>query len=299
MRKGGKLKALIIGSEHVLGDILTLLLKNEYEVVHYKTGEFNLLKWDHVVSSIGKISPRVVFYCQYIEDPFVRLNPHIPLTREIHDGIRNLAQGAARFDSKMVLISSEMVFDGKKPYPQPYFEDDRTSPNTHAGQVKLESEIAIIENSMDFIILRSGWVYHPFQDNFLKEIVKKAITSKDGVIELPSNRYGSPTLSYRVAMQLKRLLDEDAKGIYHCTSEGFCSIAECGRFVLKSLNMNVEVIEYNEYEEPKEVYPGNWILENKNLKAESLNIMPPWAEDLKIFLEKYGERLISSAQEKV
>lgn len=278
----------------MIGDILQLSLQKDYEVIHHRTSELNLLKWDQVVNNIGRINPRLVFYCQHIEDPFLKVNPEVALTREIHDGIRNLAQGATRFDSKIVLISSELVFDGKKPYPQPYFEDDRTSPTTNAGQVKLESEIAIIENSMDFIIVRSGWVYHPFGDDFVKIIIKKALTSSTGFIELPSNRFGSPTLSYRIVMQLKKLLDEDAKGIYHCTSEGYTSLAECGRFILKCLNLDIEVIEYQEEDECKEVLPGNWILENKNLKAESLNIMTPWTEDLRSFLQKYGDKLLSS-----
>jgi dTDP-4-dehydrorhamnose reductase len=201
----------------------------------------------------------------------------------------------ARFDSKMVLISSEAVFDGRKPFPQPYFEDDRTAPTSKAGLAKLESEIATLENSMDFIILRTGWMYHPFGENFVKEILKRALNSPNGTIKLPSNRYGTPTLSYRVAMQIKKLLDSDAKGIYHVTSEGYCNLAEFGRFLLAQMKIDVEVIEYEEDENsPKEVLPGNWILENKNLKAESLNIMPAWQEDLLMFLEKYGERLIMS-----
>ncbi|MFN3534028.1 MAG: SDR family oxidoreductase [Desulfatiglandales bacterium] len=288
------MRALIIGTEHVIGDILKLYLKEDYEVVDYKTFEFNLLKWDHLVSTIGKINPQVVFFCQHVEDPFKTINPKVELARDTLDGIRNLAQGAARFDAKLVLISSESVFDGKKPYPQPYFEDDRTSPTTSAGQVKLESEIAALENSMDFIIIRAGWVYHPLGEDFVKEILKKALSSQDGIISLPSNRFGSPTLSYRIAMQLKKLLQEDSKGIYHCTSEGYCSVAEAGRFILKTLNLNVEVLEYEETEGSKEIDPGNWILENKNLKTESVNIMPFWTEDLGSFLRRYGERLLSS-----
>jgi len=288
------LKVLIVGVEETLGEISKLFLEREYEVVAYKRSEYNLLRWDHVIMSMGRINPKITFLSQFVEDPFISLNPDVELTREVHDGVRNLAQGASRYDSKIVLISSEMVFDGKKPYPQPYFEEDRTAPNTKAGQVKLETEIAILENAMDFLIIRTGWMYHPFGQNFVKVILKKALAEKQPVM-LPSNRYGSPTLSYRVAMQIKRLLDSDARGIYHVTSEGFCNLADCARFIFQCLNITAEVEEYDEDDtNPKEVLPGNWILENKNLKAEFINIMVPWEDDLKTFLQNYGPKLLQS-----
>lgn len=288
------MKVLIIGVEEILGEISKLFLEREYEVTTYKRAEYNLLRWDHVITSMGRINPKITLLSQFVEDPFISLNPEVELTREVHDGVRNLAQGASRYDSKFILISSELVFDGKKPYPQPYFEEDRTAPNTKAGQVKLETEIAVLENAMDFLIIRSGWMYHPFGENFVKELLKRALMKK-GPVMVPSNRYGSPTLSYRVAMQIKKLLDADARGIYHVTSEGFCSLADCANFIFKCLNITAEVEEYEEeFTNPKEVYPGNWILENKNLKAESLNIMVPWEEDLKTFLQNHGSKLLES-----
>jgi dTDP-4-dehydrorhamnose reductase len=43
--------------------------------------------------------------------------------------------------------------------------------------------------------------------------------------------------------------------------------------------------------------PVNSILENRQLKRERLNIMPDWQDDLDIFIDTYGERLLKGEEE--
>ncbi len=296
----GYLRILIIGSDEIMGDIFKTLFSDQHSITCYKKSEYNMLKWDSVINNIAKLSPAVTIHSQFVEDPYMELNPKVTLDRTVQDGTRNLAQGCARYDSKLVHVSSEAVFDGKKPFPQPYFEEDRTRPISEHGKVKLEGEIGVYENMSDYIIFRTGWLYHPIGDNFIKVFIRKAISSPDKVIRVPANRYGSPTLSYRVAMQIKKLLEADSRGIHHITSEGYCSLAECAEFVLKHLKLDVKVEPYEETEEsPQEVIPGNWILENKSLKSESLNIMVPWEQDLTSFLDRYGQRLLEEEKNRL
>jgi dTDP-4-dehydrorhamnose reductase len=47
----------------------------------------------------------------------------------------------------------------------------------------------------------------------------------------------------------------------------------------------------DEYPTPA-LRPGNSILENQRLKAEGLNVMKHWQEDLDEFIEKFGEKLV-------
>ncbi|MBW1935294.1 MAG: NAD(P)-dependent oxidoreductase, partial [Deltaproteobacteria bacterium] len=147
------------------------------------------------------------------------------LVRKVNvEGPRNLAQGSARFNCKLVHISSDYVFGGRKTVPQPYFEDDSMDPISAYGTSKMQSEIAVKENAPDYIIIRTGWLYGSEGGNFIKSLLANALrTRKKQSLKVVNDQYGSPTWTYRLAHQIGELIKNGARGTYHATSEGYCS----------------------------------------------------------------------------
>jgi dTDP-4-dehydrorhamnose reductase len=113
------------------------------------------------------------------------------------------------------------------------------------------------------------------------------------------DQFGSPTWTYRLALQIKELIVRDTKGTFHATSEGYTTPLEYAKHVFKKLKVKVslEPSSLSEYEGPAK-RPRNCILENRLLKKQGSNIMRPWEEDLDTFLNQHGPSLVKQARAK-
>ena len=292
------MKILLTGASGQLGSECKEVLKNDYEIIATDKEELDITSWDKVIMSIDELSPDIILNCA----AFTKVD-ECETERELSErinveGTRNLAQGAARYDKIIVHISSDFVFNGRKRLPQPYFEDDPMGPLSFYGSTKMESEMAVKQNAPKYIIIRAGWLYSIKGDNFLKKTLSLALKKDQESLYVVNDQFGSPTWSYRLAQQIKLLIDNGKEGIYHATSEGHCSRYEWAKYFLEKMDIKIPVFPCatKDYPTPA-IRPLNSILENRQLKSEGLNIMPNWQKDLDIFLDKYGEQLLRGEKE--
>lgn len=140
-----------------------------------------------------------------------------------------IAGVAADLGIPVIHLSTDYVFDGKK--PGPYLETDPVRPASAYGRTKLAGERAVAEATDNHVILRTAWVYSPFGRNFLKTMLTLA-ESRDQVNVVDDQR-GNPTLALDIADGILaiagNLLDSDAlqlRGIFHMTGSGSASWAD-------------------------------------------------------------------------
>lgn len=287
------MKILLTGGSGQLGIECKDVLKDGYDIIDPKKEELDITSWDKVIISISQISPDIILNCAGFTDVDKCETENYIAEKVNVEGPRNLAQGAARYEKTIVHISSDFVFNGRKRLPQPYFEDDPMDPISFYGVTKMESEIAVKQNARDYIIVRTGWVYGIHGDNFVKKILVRALERGREPIYVVDDQFGCPTWSHTLANQIKVLIDNSKEGVYHATSEGYCSKFEWAKYCLEKLHLKNPIIpcKSNEFPTPAK-RPLNSILENRQLKAEGLNIMPNWKSDLDIFLDKYGNQLL-------
>ena len=291
------MKILLTGARGQLGSDCRTVLEKDYEIMAPDKEEFDITSWDKVITGIYQLSPDIILNCA----AFTRVDEcetERKLAERINvEGPRNLAQGAARYDKIIVHISSDFVFNGRKRMPQPYFEDDPMSPISFYGQTKMESEMAVKQNARNYILIRTGWLYGITGDSFLKEILRLAIRNDGEPIPVVDDQYGSPTWSFRLSQQIKVLIDNGREGVYHATSEGYCSRYDWAKYLLEKMEIKASVIPCSSKDCPsRAARPLNSILENRQLKIEGHNIMPQWHRDLDTFIEKYGEALVAEAE---
>ncbi|UCF56205.1 MAG: dTDP-4-dehydrorhamnose reductase [Deltaproteobacteria bacterium] len=297
------MKILLLGSSGMLGSDCKEVLSEDYEVIAPDKNELNIISWDVVIENIQRIGPDVVLNCAGFTDVDACETEDFMVRKVNLEGPRNLAQGSARFNCKLIHISSDYVFSGKKSVPQPYFEDDPGEPISAYGKSKMESEIAVRENAPNYIIVRSGWLYGINGENFIKSILINALqknkNKKRKILKVVNDQFGSPTWTYRLALQIKDLIKSDAKGTYHATSEGYCTRFEYAQHVLKKLKVKVslEPCRMNDFPQAAK-RPTNCILENRLLKKQGINIMPNWKKDVNTFLDQFGQDLIKQAKAK-
>ena len=293
------MKILLLGGSGMLGSDCKKVLSEEHEVLSPTKKELDIIRWDVVIENLQKISPDVIINCAGFTDVDACEKEEFLVKKVNVEGPRNLAQGSARFNCRMIHISSDYVFSGQKGIPQPYFEDDPVDPISEYGRSKVESEVAIRENAPNYIIVRSAWLYGAYGDDFIDSILKKALKSPKKSFKVVDNQIGSPTWTFRLTHQIRELLKSDAKGTFHTTSEGYCSRLELARYVLNKLKIKAKIEPCKMSDFPQIARrPLNCILENRLLKKMALNIMPDWREDVDQYLDEFGKDLIKKAKEK-
>lgn len=294
------MRILIFGSSGMLGSDCKAAMQRDNELVAPDRKTLDIVSWDRVIEAMQEIAPDVVLNCAGFTDRHAGEKDEYEVRKVNVEGPRNLAQGCARFDSKLVHFSSFCVYSGEKSIPQPYFEDDTTDPISEYGKSKVHSETAVRENAPKYIIVRTGWLYGRIGDSFVKEIVEKALKGgrKKQTIRVEEDQLGSPTWTYRLAYQVRELIREDAHGTYHATAEGYCSRLEFARSILDKLNIKANLEPIRSRPRGGMQWPLNGILENRLLKKQGIHMMQDWEKDLEFFLDRHGEEIIKEAKKR-
>ena len=126
-------------------------------------------------------------------------------------------------------ISTDYVFDGKKPVPKPYLEDDPVGPLSFYGRTKVEAE-PWSPGLDQYIIVRTAWMYGRHGHNFLKTMLRLALSKPAPSLKVVHDQFGSLTWSYRWPEQLAKIIETGGRGIYHATSEGYSSWFEVASY---------------------------------------------------------------------
>jgi dTDP-4-dehydrorhamnose reductase len=216
------------------------------------------------------------------------------LARKVNvSGPQNLAAGVDRIDGLLIHISTDYVFDGKKKIPEPYSETDDPSPASYYGRTKWEGEMAVRNTTDRHIIMRTAWLYGAGGHNFLKTILRLALTAPTPELKVVNDQFGSPTWSYRLALQIGALIKSTGRGTYHATAESYGTWYELADYFLTKINVTHNMIPCTSDEYPLPARrPKNSILENHRLKEAGIHVMNRWQEDIDHFIAEFGDHLI-------
>ena len=210
------------------------------------------------------------------------------------DGPAHLAAACARLQIPLLHISTDYVYDGRK--PGPYVEDDVVAPLGVYGASKLAGDEAVRQLLRRHLILRVSWVFGIHGHNFVKTILRLAREREE--LRVVADQYGCPTFAGDIADTLLELAGRsaemdarDAWGVYHYCGEpattwhGFASaIVElaCAREALPV--KTVTAITTADYPTPA-ARPANSVLDCSRLAAR-LGIRPrPWRAGLEAMLD--------------
>jgi dTDP-4-dehydrorhamnose reductase len=134
-----------------------------------------------------------------------------------------IAAACAKSGATLVHYSTDYVFDGTC---REYREDDRPNPINVYGQSKLAGETAVQENTDNYRIIRTSWLYGSHGRNFVDTIL--ALSKQMPHVRVVDDQRGKPTYSVDLAQKTPELLS-CSPGIYHITNNGVCSWYEFAR----------------------------------------------------------------------
>ena len=286
----------IIGVNGQLGSDCKTLLSTDNETVGCDIPEVNIASRESVDTILNEIHPDVIINCAAytaVDD----CEKETTLSWQINaDGPKYLAQAAKRLNSRLIHISTDYVFDGRKEIPEPYLETDTPNPLSQYGRSKLAGEKMVSEYAPNHAILRTAWLYSATGKNFLKTMLKLAINDPDRELKVVNDQYGSLTWSYTLALQIRNLLHSDLNGIMHTTAEGYSSWYEAARYFLNGMAVPYTMSPCTTAEYPTPAHrPANSILANQALLDAGLSAFVSWQEDIDTFIARYKDQLMSEA----
>ncbi|KKP37152.1 MAG: dTDP-4-dehydrorhamnose reductase, dTDP-4-dehydrorhamnose reductase [Candidatus Peregrinibacteria bacterium GW2011_GWF2_33_10] len=229
------MKILIIGSSGQLGKCATEILSKKHEI---KTSAIDIpsdfkydLTNDNLEKTLGEYKPDIILLAAaYTHVDGCEQNPELSYSIN-YKGTVNVADYCKKFDTKLIFLSTDYVFDGEN---GPYNEDDKTNPLNVYGQHKLDSEIYIKNNLKNYLILRTAWLADTKYDdkNYVAQVLKKLKNNE--TVKAVDDQFGNPTLTRNLVKNMETLLEKNISGLYH-----LCGTATIDRFTYTQKIANI------------------------------------------------------------
>jgi dTDP-4-dehydrorhamnose reductase len=169
----------------------------------------------------------------------------------------SLAKWCAQNGTRMVYLSTDIVFDGQHP---PYSEDDIPNPINVYGLTKLQGEQAVQSHVEDHAIIRIALAMGRgkfYRKNFVDWIIDKIKKREEIPLFIDEFRTAS-AISYLVKNIWLIALSTD-KGIFHQFGASRLCRYEIGKLICRGLNSGIDLIrsvkaaEMKDYPRPMDV----------------------------------------------
>lgn len=187
-------------------------------------------------------------------------------------GTKNVVDACRQTGKRLLYISTDFVFDGKK--QEPYTEEDTPNPVNYYGYTKYCGE-QIVSKMENGLIVRITYPYgakHPVKKDFVTRISERLSTGQD--VNAVDDMIFTPTLIDDIAHAIDTLLSQNSKGIFHIVGSQSLSpydaaLAIASRFGYdKGLVVKAKMSDFYSGNAPRPQY-----LRTSNKKAAGLGIV--------------------------
>ena len=223
-------------------------------------------------------------------------------------GVLNIARLCKNHGIKLIHISTDFVFDGKKTIP--YLENDKKNPLSVYGKTKSEGEDKIISSMSQYYILRTSWLYGFKGKNFVYTMIK--LMNSRSNLNIVCDQKGTPTFANDLASAIIKIIEKSYKsdglfgsnsipsyGIYNFSNEGAISwfdfakkIYDLGRKYGK-ITQECDVNSCTTADYPtKAVRPAYSVLDKTKIQKELKIRIPEWETSLENFIKSKDFEII-------
>lgn len=224
---GGMLAKALAGALRARGSEPTVLDRAALDVTNFP----------EVVQAIEKLKPTLTLNCA--------AHTKVDLCEEQED-LANLINGSAAgvlaaaakdVGAKFVHYSTDFVFNGGS--MRPWREDDPTNPLSAYGRSKFAGEKRVARDGVNWLILRTAWLYGPGGPCFPMTIINAAKAGKP--LKVVDDQIGSPTFTHDLAEATLNLLDASASGIFHVVNAGQTTWHDFTAAILDEFGLTTEL----------------------------------------------------------
>lgn len=240
------MKILGTGLTGLVGSGITELLKDEFEFENLsRTTGVNIQDKESVLKRIKNSDAQIILHlaakadvdgCE--KDKALGVNGEAWKINV--EGVRNVSEACLKTNKKIIYISTDFVFDGKKEF---YLEEDMPNPINWYAQTKYEGEKIIQGLKIPWIIAR---IAYPYRANFPKMDFFRAILNKlknREKVTAVTDHIFTPTYIDDIAFALKVLIDANSQGIFHVVGGQSLSPFEAANLIAKTFGLGkVEIL---------------------------------------------------------
>ncbi len=197
-------------------------------------------------------------------------------------GPQYLSAAAFKVNAKIIQLSTDYVFNGEGIIPKKEF--DPICPINCYGRSKAHGDNLVRETNPRHFIIRTAWLYGQGK-NFVTTMLNLA-KQKDQ-IDVVNDQIGSPTNTVDLVRCITELLNTEAYGIYHATSEGACSWYDFAVKIFELSHLDIKVNPITSEQLCRLAQrPKFSVLENFMLKIQGLNTFRTWEDSLEAYINK-------------
>ena len=283
------MNALITGGNGQLGSDLAEQLDGQGEVRRFAHSELDISDFDAVAAAIADMGPGTVFNCA----AFHNVDLCETEEQQAHlinvTAVKRMAQACAESGAKLVHLSTNYVFDGRR--EEPYGEDDTPSPRSVYALSKLGGEYAALAYAPGALVVRGAGLYGLHGSgqkggNFVTRMLGRAREGQQ--IKMVSDQRLQPTFTRDLAAALIEAVEKGADGVLHLNASGECSWLEFTQAIYEIAGIETDI-------EAVTTSPGgvdrplNGVLARRRADELGLTPLRHWREALEDYMQRAGE----------
>lgn len=194
---------------------------------------------DQTLAAIERVKPAVIIHTAALRSlDFCEAHPEDTQAVNVI-GTENVAKAAARCHARLIHISTESVFDGKKGM---YKEDDVINPVTVYGKSKLEAEFRVAQFAADYVIARTSGLYGWSQfGKSLGEFVLGDLRARKS-LQMFVDSFLSPTFVGNLSAALLEVAGTKYSGILNLSGSERCNRFTFAKELAKVFGLNEALV---------------------------------------------------------
>jgi dTDP-4-dehydrorhamnose reductase len=296
---------LITGSNGQLGQALQSVVENytTIDFVFCNSSELDITKKDNCEVIFDKHKPQFcINAAAYTAVDKAESEPEKAFDINVN-GAQNLAEVCKTYNTVLIHISTDFVFDAKFSDGTAFYDRELRIPLKNKnglteidipfpagiyGLTKLQGEQAIQATWEKHVIIRTSWVYSQFGNNFMKTMLRLA--SERDTLSVVADQIGTPTSAVDLAESLIKIINfqlptsnfQTYYGVYNFSNEGQCSWYEFAKEIFRVNNISIDLqpISTASYPTPAK-RPAYSVLDKTKIKDVFGIKIENWQESLK------------------
>lgn len=227
------------GSAAPLHEIITCYRNNQgFAGYSSNIAKLDVSNFMETIDVLFKMQPDIIIHCAANGDvDNVEANSSEAVRSDLL-GVIHLKDFAEKMNCKLVIISSNAVFDGNH---SPYAEYSKKNPINIYGKIKSLADDIIEKSNCKWMIIRPillyGWPYPTGRQNWATKIIKALKDDKE--LKLVDDSFSQPTYAKDVAKAIWYLIKEEKwNETFHVATNKRVSIYDFGKTVAEVFELD-------------------------------------------------------------
>jgi len=284
-------RILLLGGSGILGsEVLAQLQSENFDYVAPTSVDLDMRKKDNFTKFVSEFKPAWIVNCAAwtnvdgAESSFEE-------ARQLNAiAVETLGGAADLFESKVIHLSTDYVFDGDS--SEPYLETSQVHPLNKYGESKLQGERALLAVLPSAYVVRTSWLYGISGKNFVKTIVGKALRSEEA--RVVDDQIGNPTSARDLAIGVFSILkNQPEPGIYNYSNRGSCSWFELAQKIYETVGADTGLVHPISSGSLNFIAkrPKFSLLSKEKWISAGLSEVPYWKESLQLLMPEIISKL--------